>query len=475
MRWSLLVVTRERTFPVDLSSTRPGVVGRSKVASIDLQDPSVSERHLSLAVRDDGVVVELLRGAGEVRLNDVHLNGSTVLRAGDALTLGDSSLTLVAHSVPRWVMPTLLSGDALLTRLADELARAGARRLVALALVNVPALNVAARQVLSRRVMDEVASAGIVATWGEVTPDVLGAVLPELEPAALEALEVKLPQVAGPRAKVVTAVSGRDGLDAQSMLEAAFERLAPGSLAREPVFVDPVMVRLAAIASTSRLPLLVCGPPGSGRATLARLAAVPVLEVHASDRPALEAALEGAGVLLVRDVSLLERSALEAVRARAGDRLLATAERVLPGFDSVIEVPELAVRGEDVMPLAEQFLSEARVRLARPRLVLGPEARQVLLTWRWPGNVRELRTVMFWAAKASVRDEVGRDALPLRLSAEAPADDYRGALHSAERDLLLEALARTRWNVTAAATRLGMPRRTVVYRMAKLGLKRPTR
>ena len=46
---------------------------------------------------------------------------------------------------------------------------------------------------------------------------------------------------------------------------------------------------------------------------------------------------------------------------------------------------------------------------------------------------------------------------------------------AAERELLLDTLARTRWNVTAAATRLGMPRRTIVHRMAKLGLKRPAR
>jgi transcriptional regulator with GAF, ATPase, and Fis domain len=48
-------------------------------------------------------------------------------------------------------------------------------------------------------------------------------------------------------------------------------------------------------------------------------------------------------------------------------------------------------------------------------------------------------------------------------------------MKAAERELLLEALARTRWNVTAAASRLGVPRRTVVYRMGKLGLKRPAR
>jgi transcriptional regulator of acetoin/glycerol metabolism len=89
--------------------------------------------------------------------------------------------------------------------------------------------------------------------------------------------------------------------------------------------------------------------------------------------------------------------------------------------------------------------------------------------------VRELRNVMARAARSAVRDELGRDALPSRLSTEAPEESLRGALKTAERELLLEALARTRWNVTAAAGRLGIPRRTVVYRMARLGLKRPAR
>ena len=68
-----------------------------------------------------------------------------------------------------------------------------------------------------------------------------------------------------------------------------------------------------------------------------------------------------------------------------------------------------------------------------------------------------------------------RDSLPSALSAVGPVENLRGAMESAERELLLEALSRTRWNVTAAAGRLGMARRTVVYRMRKLGLKRPAR
>jgi len=50
-----------------------------------------------------------------------------------------------------------------------------------------------------------------------------------------------------------------------------------------------------------------------------------------------------------------------------------------------------------------------------------------------------------------------------------------GARESAEKRLLLEALARTRWNVSAAAVRLGVPRRTLVYRMAKLKMRRPAK
>jgi DNA-binding NtrC family response regulator len=138
-------------------------------------------------------------------------------------------------------------------------------------------------------------------------------------------------------------------------------------------------------------------------------------------------------------------------------------------------VPALNDRKADVLPLAESFLGAFRARLARPRLSLGAEARALLMRYRWPGNVRELRNVLARAARSALRDEVGRDALFDKLSSEAPADSFRGALETAERDLLLEALARTRWNVTKAAARLGMPRRTVVYRMARLGLKRPAR
>jgi DNA-binding NtrC family response regulator len=141
----------------------------------------------------------------------------------------------------------------------------------------------------------------------------------------------------------------------------------------------------------------------------------------------------------------------------------------------VIEVPALRDRREEILPLAETFVSRFRAAVGRPRLTLSGDARQLLQAWHWPGNVRELANVLYRAARATARDEIGRDALPTRLSVDSESDNFRGAMRAAERELLLDTLSRTRWNVTAAATRLGIPRRTIVHRMAKLGLKRPAR
>lgn len=488
-RWSLLVVTPARTWPVELVAGRTTVVGRGASATVDLRHPSVSERHVSVVARDEGLLLEVLRGAGEVWLNDVPLSGQALVQPGDEVRLGEARLVAMAVPALPAARPRLATHDELMTHLEEELQRAGLARPVAVVLVSAPALNVAARQALTRRVVDDVAKAGIVATWGEVAGDLLLAVLPEAGSRQLADVTARLPGVAGPRAKVVVATSPQDGFDAETLVGAAWARLLDsGDEGLEPTWADPVTVRLAALMESDGLVegeghVCVVGPGGAGRRTLlgvlARVAGVPLREVSATDMPALDAALStGRGEwLLVREVDSLPPEAVAELVKRVKTRLLVTARRApAPGlFEVVVEVPPLHARPLDVAALAEVFVARARRLLGRPRLTLGAEARSLLGAWRWPGNVRELENALLRAARLSVRDEVGRDSLPERLSAGAPAEDYRGALKAAEREVLLEALARTRWNVTAAATRLGMPRRTVVHRMAKLGLKRPSR
>lgn len=485
-RWTLVVSAPGRTWSLELHGGRSAVVGQARGSTVEIADAGLSERHVSLLPREEGVVVEPLRGGGEVLINDVPASGQSVLHSGDELRLGEARLLFTRVSAVNAPRPRVTSAEELMARLEEEARRAGTSRPLGLGLVASPGLNVAARQALVRRVVDEIQRSGIVACFGELTSEVLAFVLPEASAQVLAGLFHRLPLVAGPRGVVAVARAPEDALDAEGLLGACWDALqGEGAGPLEPVYVDPSMVRLSALMEAladDEGGVCVVGAPGAGRRTLleglARRAGRRLSTVSALDPAGLSRAVGRSGDwVLVRDVDCLEVAALRELFGRVKTRLLATASRPPAGghFVHVVEVPPLAARRDDVLPLAEAFLARARVAVGRPRLTLSAEARSMLQAWPWPGNVRELANVMARAARAAVRDELGRDALPARLALEAPADDFRGAMESAERELLLETLARTRWNVSAAATRLGMPRRTLVHRMGKLGLKRPAR
>ncbi|MGV3620689.1 MAG: helix-turn-helix domain-containing protein [Archangium sp.] len=483
-RWSVVIGAPGRSWSVELPGGRSAVVGQGDSCSVQIVEAGLAERHVSLLPRDEGVLVEPLRDGGDFLVNDVPATAQSTLRSGDELRVGDARLifTMVAPvPVPR---PRIVGFDEFTARLEEEVQRAGVARPLGLVLVASPGLNVAARQALVRRVVDEVHRADIVACFGDVTNELFAVSLPEVEASALSALFKRLPVVVGPRASLATARAPHDGLDAETLMGACWDVIVPDT-SDEPVCVDATMVRLQSLAESlaeDEGAVCVVGAPGSGRATLlqvlARAAGRRLTLLSALDDEALSRGVSKAGDWwLVRDVDRLDAAGVSALRRSARTRLLATAEHAPGGnhFEHVIEVPPLRSRPDDVLPLAEAFVSRARAAVGRPRLTLGHDARGLLQSWRWPGNVRELKNVLARAARGAVRDEIGRDALPAKLSGESQEDDFRGAMQSAERELLLETLARTRWNVTAAALRLGIPRRTIVHRMAKLGLKRPAR
>ena len=61
---------------------------------------------------------------------------------------------------------------------------------------------------------------------------------------------------------------------------------------------------------------------------------------------------------------------------------------------TLLELPPLRHRKEEVVPLAEHFLKKACTAHNRPPMVLSSEAQGALLMHTWPGNVRELETLM---------------------------------------------------------------------------------
>jgi DNA-binding NtrC family response regulator len=139
-----------------------------------------------------------------------------------------------------------------------------------------------------------------------------------------------------------------------------------------------------------------------------------------------------------------------------------------------ITMPPLRERKEDIPILVRGFLRHFCKINEKPLVDLTSDAMDALLAYDWPGNVRELRTaiehgvVMATTDKIALRDlpravrQAARAKLPGGISAQAfeqsmsPLD-----LHETERKLIVQALAATNGNVTAAAKKLGISRRTL--------------
>jgi DNA-binding NtrC family response regulator len=139
-----------------------------------------------------------------------------------------------------------------------------------------------------------------------------------------------------------------------------------------------------------------------------------------------------------------------------------------------ITMPPLRDRKEDIPLLVRGFLRHFCKVNEKPMFELTPDAMNALLTYDWPGNVRELRTaiehgvVMATGAKITVRDlpmavRQASGVAPRGISATKAFGERVNPLdlHETERKLILQALAATNGNITAAAKRLGISRRTL--------------
>jgi len=142
-----------------------------------------------------------------------------------------------------------------------------------------------------------------------------------------------------------------------------------------------------------------------------------------------------------------------------------------------LAIPPLRERPAEIEPLARTFLARACERLGRAAPDLSAEALARLASHKWPGNARELRNVMERAALICEGGAIGPQHLDLGRGA-APAaaqSDLRGEMESLERKRIVEALERSGGNQTRAAEILGMPRRTLVKRLAQYGIDRTRR
>jgi len=144
-----------------------------------------------------------------------------------------------------------------------------------------------------------------------------------------------------------------------------------------------------------------------------------------------------------------------------------------------LSVPPLRERGDDLLLLAEHFLSRACAAYDLPPKTLSADARAALLAYRWPGNIRELSNVVERVALLAEAPLITAIMLGLPESSESLAESavpedtvpFYERVVSAEREELLKALREMKWNISRAAARLGITRNMLRYRIVTHGLR----
>jgi PAS domain S-box-containing protein len=135
-----------------------------------------------------------------------------------------------------------------------------------------------------------------------------------------------------------------------------------------------------------------------------------------------------------------------------------------------LRVPPLRERPEDIVALAEHFLS-----LKKPGSSFSPDAVSALLSHSWPGNVRELRNLVARAAvesthpeiqKSQITDAMSGNPVAQRQSASMPV----GNLDSMEEQMIIRALERSGGHRSQAADQLGISRRTLSRKLKEYNI-----
>jgi len=135
-----------------------------------------------------------------------------------------------------------------------------------------------------------------------------------------------------------------------------------------------------------------------------------------------------------------------------------------------LRVPPLRDRPEDIVALAEHFLS-----LKNPGSAFAPDAVSALLSHSWPGNVRELRNLIARVAvesrnpeihKSQITDAMSGNPVAQRQAASIPV----GNLDSMEEQMIIRALERSGGHRSQAADQLGISRRTLSRKLKEYNI-----
>jgi len=135
-----------------------------------------------------------------------------------------------------------------------------------------------------------------------------------------------------------------------------------------------------------------------------------------------------------------------------------------------IHIPPLRERGEDILLLAEFFLTKFAKKYNKDIRRISRDAQRLLMKYDWPGNVRELQHAVERAVIMEDSNILRPDNLmlsPAQALSSSPTEELTMNLEELERDAISRAMKRADGNISRAAELLGITRYALYRKLGK--------
>ena len=180
------------------------------------------------------------------------------------------------------------------------------------------------------------------------------------------------------------------------------------------------------------------------------------------------------GILMARLISTTSRNLDEEMKAGRFRR-----ELYYRINGVCLRLPALRERKEDIPLLSDYFLVKHCTQLGRMHSRLSARALDTFMDYSWPGNIRELENVVKKIVALNDEELALSELMRTPNATGAVTADARtrslkvaskAASREAERELILKALGRTRWNRKRAAQELQISYKSLLYKLKQIGM-----
>ncbi|NLB32627.1 MAG: sigma 54-interacting transcriptional regulator [Tissierellia bacterium] len=143
-------------------------------------------------------------------------------------------------------------------------------------------------------------------------------------------------------------------------------------------------------------------------------------------------------------------------------------------------IPDLSKRSEDIPLLVEHFIKKYNEKCGKFFSGISKEVLDIFLEYSWPGNVRELEHAIESAISLYDGEIIREEHLPFQFKNFQPKNSISFdtsiiqplniAVEKVEREIIMQALEQSDYNITKASKLINVPRQTLQYKIKKLDI-----